>query len=474
VNTINPIHRPLGIICLLTLGAALIVATGCSVKSKYSKPAIPSPETYRGEAPGETIPADAPSLGDQKWMEVFRDEQLQKLIQTALQQNFDVRIAATRILQAEAQVGITRADQFPTVAGTAQISTVRNARSFFPEFSASQGGIGLGVAWELDFWNKYRRATDAARANLMISEWARRAVTSTLVANLAASYFHLRELDLELEISQRTLASRQESLRLNQDLANRGLIAMVDVRQSEQLTYTAAASIPDIQRRIEQEENYISILLGNNPGAVPRGRALTEQPHAPGVPVGLPSSLLERRPDIQQAEQQLIAYNARIGVAKAAYFPQIALTGAGGVQSSALVRLFSGPAGWWNLVGGLAQPIFSGGKIKSGVRLAEAQQQEALLVYQQTIQQAFREVSDSLVAYRRNQETRKQQELLTQAAQESSRLADIRYRAGLTSYLEALTNQTNYFAAELGLAQSRLSELQALVQLYRALGGGWE
>ena len=247
-----------------------------------------------------------------------------------------------------------------------------------------------------------------------------------------------------------------------------------DVRQAEQLVFTAAAIIPDLQRRTEQEENLISVLIGNNPGPIPRGRMLTEQPHAPEVPVGLPSSLLERRPDIQETEEQLIAFNARIGVAKAAYFPQIALTGDGGFQSSALVRLFTGPAGLWNLVGGMTQPIFSGGRLKSGVRFAEAQQQEAVLVYQQTIQQAFREVSDALVAYRRNQEFLRQQELLAAAARDSSRLAETRYRGGLTSYLEVLTNQTNYFAAELGLAQARLAELQALVQLYRALGGGWE
>ena len=470
----NPIRRLLGIGCMVALGVGLIAATGCSVGPKYSKPIVPSMDVYRGVVAREPLPTGMPSFGDQKWTEVFRDEQLQKLIQTALQQNYDVRIAAARILQSEARVGITRADQLPSVAGTAQVNTQRNPKLFFPEFSTSAGRLGLDVAWELDFWGKYRRATEAARANLLISEWARRAVASTLVANLAASYFQLRELDLELEIAQRTLASRRESLRLNQDLANQGLISMVDVRQTEQLVYTAAARVPDIQRRIEQEENYISILLGNNPGAVPRGRILAEQPHAPEVPVGLPSTLLERRPDIQQAEQQLIAFNAQIAVAKAAYFPQIALTGSGGFQSSALVRLFSGPAGWWNLVGGLTQPIFSGGRLKSGVRFAEAQQQEALLIYQQTIQQAFREVSDALVACRRNQEFRQQQELLTFAAQESSRLAVTRYSSGMTSYLEVLTNQTNNFAAELGLAQSRLAELQALVQLYRALGGGWE
>jgi multidrug efflux system outer membrane protein len=299
-------------------------------------------------------------------------------------------------------------------------------------------------------------------------------VISTPVADLAGAYFRLRELDTELEISQRTLASRQESLQLIQDLSDSGISSLLDVRQAEQLVFTAGARIPDIERQIEQQENFVSTLLGNNPGDVPRGRSLTEQPHPSEIPPGLPSSLLERRPDIQQAEQQLIAFNAQIGVAKAAYFPQIRLTGSGGFQSSALSSLFSGPAGFWNLVGGLTQPIFAGGRIRAGVRFAEAQQQEALLAYQQTIQRAFREVSDALVAYRKNQELRQQQELLTQSAQGASQLADERYRAGLTSYLEVLTNETNYFSAELDLAKARVGELEALVQLYRALGGGWQ
>ena len=470
----HPKQHPPGILLFISLALALLLLTSCRVGPKYAKPGVDIPGEYRGLTSVASQTAEAVPLGDRKWTEIFQDEQLQSLIQTALQQNFDMRIAAVRILQAEAQLGITRADQLPMVAGTAEMSTLRISRSRFPEFSSSQGGLGLAVAWEMDFWGKFRRATEAARASLLMSEWARRAVTSTLIADVSTAYFHLRELDMELDIAQRTLASRRESLRLIRDLSDQGLVSLIDVRQAEQLAYTAAASIPDIQRRIEQEENLISMLLGNNPGAVPRGRILTNQPHAPEVPVGLPSSLLERRPDIRQAEQQLIAFNARIGVAKAAYFPQITLTGSGGFQSSALVRLFSGPAGIWNLVGGLTQPVFSGGRIRSGVQFAEAQQQEALLVYQQAIRQAFREVSDALVAYRRNQEFREQQELLKQSAHEASELANTRYQGGLTSYLEVLTNQTNYFTAELGLAQAHLAELQALVQLYRALGGGWE
>jgi multidrug efflux system outer membrane protein len=249
---------------------------------------------------------------------------------------------------------------------------------------------------------------------------------------------------------------------------------MLDVRQAEQLVFTAAAEVPDLERQIEQQENFISILLGENPGAVPRGRKLTEQPHAPEVPAGLPSSLLERRPDIRQAEENLISANARIGVAKAAYFPQITLTATGGTNTFEFSDLFSGPSGFWGLAGALLQPIFEGGRIRSGVRLAEAEQQEVLLTYKQTIQGAFRDVSDALIAYRKNREFRIQQEHLTESAKDAARLSDMRYRGGVTSYLEVLTNDTNYFSAELGLANARLNELLALVQLYRALGGGWE
>jgi len=463
-------HSPL----VLALAAVLVLSACASVGPKYKKPVVNVPSVYRGSGSTEPPPAGSPSLGDRKWSEVFQDEQLRRLIETALRQNYDVLIAANRILQAEAQLGITRADQYPTVVAGADIASQRTPSSRFPAFTFSSGGLSLSAAWELDFWGRFRNATAAARADLLTSEWARQAVASTLVAEVASSYFRLRELDLELEISRRTLASRQESLRLTQELEDRGVSSLLDVRQAEQLVFTAAGRIPDIERQIEQQENLISVLLGNNPAPVQRGRALTDQPRPPEIPAGLPSSLLERRPDIHQAEQQLIAFNARIGVAKAAYFPQISLTGDGGFRSSALTRLFTGPAGLWSFVAGLAQPIFTGGRIRSGVRFAEAQQQEALLVYEQTIQQAFREVSDALVAYRKNQEFREQQELLTRSAQDASQLSETRYRSGVTSYLEVLTNETNYFEAELGLARARADELLAVVELYRALGGGWQ
>jgi outer membrane protein, multidrug efflux system len=460
---------------LITLFLVVLLTVGCAVGPNYKRPNVNAPDAYRGVMPQEAAQPAAESLGDQKWWEVFKDEELQKLIRNALQQNYDVQIAAARILQAQAQLGITRADQLPSIAAGASAIDQRSPQSkVIPAFNSSANQVSLSLAWELDFWGKYRRSTEASRASLLASQWARQEVISTLVANVASAYFQLRELDLELEISKGTLVSRQNSLKLTQLLADHGATSLLDVRQAEQLVFTAAEQVPDLERRIEQQENFISTLLGKNPGAVARGRKLTEQPHAPEVPAGLTSSLMERRPDIRQAEQQLIAFNARIGVAKAAYFPQINLTADAGYQSSALTSLFQGPLGLWSFGGALTQPIFEGGRLRNNVRLSEAQKKEAVLVYQQTIQQAFREVSDSLVAYRKNQEFRAQQELLTNSAQDAAHLSDIRYQGGATSYLEVLTNQTNYFSAELNLAQARLNELLALVGLYKALGGGWQ
>jgi multidrug efflux system outer membrane protein len=453
----------------------MLLSAGCAVGPNYKRPSADVPGTYRGAIPQEAAQPAAESFGDQKWWEAFQDKQLQELIHTALQQNYDVRIAATRILEARAQVGITRADQLPTIgagvgANNQQVEITKTYRQY--DTSATQ--VGLALAWDLDFWGKYRRATEAARANLLATEWAHQAVISTLVSDVAAAYFQLRTLDLQLEISRRTLASRQDSLRLTQMLANGGATSMLDVRQAEQLVFTAAETIPDLERRIEQQENYLSTLLGNNPSPIARGRKLTEQPHVPEIPAGLPSSLLERRPDIREAEAQLIAANAQIGVAKAAYFPQISLTANAGYQSSALTSLFSGPAGLWSFGGSVLQPAFAGGSIRSGVKLAEARQQEALLIYRQTIQQAFRGVSDALVEYHKDWEFRQQQQQLAVSAQDAARLSEMRYRGGAASYLEVLTNETNYFAAELGLTQAQLNELLGLVRIYRNLGGGWQ
>ena len=460
---------------LVAVSLVMLLTSGCAVGPNYKRPSVDVPGTYRGAVPPEAPQPAAESLGDQKWWQVFQDKQLQDLIHTALQQNYDVRIAATRILEARAQLGIVRADQLPTISAGAQAVNERYPRvKLYPQYETSANQVDLSLAWELDFWGKYRRATESARANLLATEWARKEVIDTLVSDVAAAYFQLRELDLELEISRRTLASRKNSLQLTQTLANGGATSMLDVRQAEQLVFTAAETIPDLERQIEQQENFISTLLGNNPGPIARGMKLTEQPHAPDVPAGLPSSLLERRPDIREAEAQLIAANAQIGVAKADYFPQINLTATGGYQSSALTSLFTGPAGLWSFGGSLVQPIFEGGRIRSNVRFTEARQQEAALVYQQTIQQAFRGVSDALVGYSKDREFREQQEQLTFSAQDAARLSETRYRGGATSYLEVLTNETNYFDAELGLAQAQLNELVALVRIYRNLGGGWQ
>jgi len=458
----------------LLIVIALLLLTGCSFGPKYKRPPIAVPDAYRGLAP-DAGPQGALSLGDEKWWEVFHDSRLQELIREALINNYDVRIAATRVLQAQAQLGITRADQFPTITGGAAAVDLQNPQTkLIPSFVTSANQVNLSLFWELDFWGKYRKATEAARANLLATDWGRKAVISTLVSNVATAYFQLLELDLEMEISRQTLASRKESLSLVEIRSNGGTSSMLEVRQSQQLVYAAASEIPDLERRIEQQENFINILLGKNPAPVPRGKPLLEAQGLPVVPAGLPSSLLERRPDLQSAEQQLVAANAQIGVAKAAYFPQITLTATGGFQSSALTSLFTGPAGLWSFGGQLVQPIFTGGRIKSGVRLAEAQDQQAVFFYQQSIQEAFREVSDSLVGYRKLQEFRQQQELLTAAAQDTIRLADIRYQGGVTSYLEVLDSDTRYFNAAIGLAQAELNERLALVQLYNALGGGWQ
>ena len=453
----------------------LLILTGCAVGPNYKKPAVPTPPEYRGLPPDQLGKSDVASFGDQKWWDAFQDEVLRDLMRTALQQNYDVRIAAERILEARALLGITRANQLPSVEAGASAVNERIAKTVsIPSIETSANQVSLSLAWELDFWGKFRRATESARGSLLSQEWARRQVISSLVSDVASGYFQLRELDLELEISRQTLGSRTGSLRLTQILADGGATSMLDVRQAEQLVYAAAASIPDLERRIEQQENFISILLGNNPQAIARGRKLRDQPHALEVPAGLPSSLLERRPDIRQAEQQLIAANAQIGVAKADYFPQISLTAVGGYQSSALTSLFTGPAGLWTFGGSAVQPVFEGGRIRNQVRFARASTREATLFYQRTVQQAFRGVSDALVAYRKNQEFRIQQEHLTHSAEEATKLSNMRYKGGATSYLEVLDSDTRYFAAQLNLAQADLNELLAFVQLYSALGGGWE
>lgn len=460
---------------VLALAAVCVIGAGCTVGPNYKKPVTSVPPSFRGLTDEEVAANNAASQGDEKWWEVYQDQELQSLIRTAVKQNYDVRIAGARILAAEAELGVTRANQYPNVSAGASLVDQRQARTpVTPPLEVGAGALSVSAGWELDFWGKFRRATEAARANLVATEWSQREVLSTLVASVASAYFQLRALDLSLEISKRTLSSRQESLRLTQVLANGGSTSMLDVRQAEQLVFTAAAEIPALEQQIEQQENLISILLGQNPGSIKRGLRLTEQVRSPEVPAGLTSALLERRPDIQAAEQQLIAANAEIGVARAAYFPQISLSGLAGFQSDALTHLFSGPAGTWTYGGSLVQPIFTAGRIRSNVKFAEAQQQASLLTYQQTIQGAFRSVSDALIARRKSQEFRAQQESLFASAQDAARLSHMRYNGGVTGYLEVLTNETNAFSAELELVQAQLNEYLASVQLYEALGGGWQ
>jgi outer membrane protein, multidrug efflux system len=452
-----------------------LLLAGCQVGPNYKRPPVEAPGVYRGDSQSALAPSSEP-LGEEKWWEVFQDPVLQQLIRTAIEQNYDLRIAASRVLQAQAQLGITRANQFPTVSAGAQALSERNPKisSSFPSYEANAGEVDLAVVWNLDFWGKYRRQTEAARASLLASQWGQRAVLASVVSNVATAYFTLRELDLALDVSKKTLAARQDSMRLTTVLAKNGSASALDLRQAEQLVYTAAETIPDLERQIALQENSLSILLGRNPSPIPRGRQLTEQPNPPVIPVGLPSELLERRPDIREAEETLVAANAQIGVAKAAFFPSISLTGTAGYESFALNNLFTHSQRLWNGAASLTQPIFAGGALRAGKRLAEAQEQEMLLTYQQTIMNAFQEVSNSLTAYQKGREFREQQELLTAAAGDADRLSKILYQHGGTSYLQVLTSENNDFSAELNLAQAQLNERLALVQLYNALGGGWQ
>jgi multidrug efflux system outer membrane protein len=459
---------------LLGILAVLVLEAGCMMGPKYKRPSVDVPQEYRAPAPQEA--SQASSLGNEQWWQVYQDPVLTQLIHTAIAKNYDVRIAAARVLEAQAQVGITRANQLPSANVGADIFSQQNAKvtKLFPAYQVNAGELNLSVIWNLDFWGKYRRQTEAARAQLLATEWGQRAVLSSLVANVATSYFQLRALDSELEISKRTLDSRQQSLKLTQFLENHGSASRLDVSQAEQLVYTASETIPDLERQIQQQENVLSVLLGENPESIPRGRALTEQSVPQNVPAGLPSELLERRPDVRQAEENVVAANAQIGVAKAAFFPNLSLTGLGGLQSNALHQFISQPSEIWSGAFSVSQPVFQGGALRSQLRLARANWQEASLSYQQTVQNALGQVSNSLIASQKDREFREQQELLTQAAQQTDQLSEVLYKNGGASYLQVLTSETNYFSAELNLVQAQLNERLALVQLYEALGGGWQ
>jgi multidrug efflux system outer membrane protein len=405
-----------------------------------------------------------------QWAAVFQDEVLQGLIKEALTNNYDIRIAATRVLQANANLGITRANQLPSLGGSAAVQNERNAAyPGAPTFDT----LGLSLNYIVDFWGQYRRATEAARATLLATQYGQSVVQTSLITSVATDYFLLRQYDDQLAFSKKTVEADNEILKLNQVKFKGGESAITDVYQAQALVQQAEAQVITTQQAIEQTENNISILLGRNPGPIARGLGVTQQPHPPEVPAGLPSAILQRRPDVLRAEQNLVAANANVGVAKAAFFPQISLTAAFGAQSTALTSFLQGPATFWAIGGQAVQPIFEGGRIRSGYRLAWAQRDEADLLYKQTVQQAFGEVSNSLVGYSQSRLYRMKIQEQTDSYREMARLANVRFQGGVTSFLEVQYYEQQYFTSALALSQAWFAELQNYAQLYQALGGGW-
>ncbi len=462
-------RRFLGPLCALLLAS-------CRVGPNYARPEYATPEQYRGDT--EPAAPDAKTMGDLAWFEMFEDDALRELIRIAVAENYDVRLATERIAEARALWEIARGAELPVVDGAASTSYTGISRNGIPALPTGdrdgmQYAFGGAFSWELDFWGRLDRATEAALAELLASEENQRLVLQVLVTDLATAYFQLRELDLELEIARATLASRKKSLELVSLRNQEGVSNLVEVRQAEVLVTTAQQQIPETERQIEQTENLISVLLGKDPGPVARGRSLVEQDLPAAVPAGLPSALLDRRPDIRSAEQSLIAANARIGEAKALLYPRIALTATGGFASEDLGDLLDGSSGFWDVGVALTQPIFNGGRLRANVRATESRQRQAVILYLQTIQRAFQEVADALVGYRKLKEFRDQQEILTKTLADQQRLSNMRYRGGVTAYLEVLDTDRQFFDAQLGLAQAQRNELLALVALYRALGGGW-
>jgi multidrug efflux system outer membrane protein len=447
---------------------------GCSVGPNYHRPAVHTPTAFREPGENPQVQAQVASYADLPWWQVFQDPQLQELIRIALKQNYDLQIAAERISAGRAQLAVTRASQLPQVQGNGTFSGGKES-NFQSKFNFLT--LTADAAFQLDFFGKLRRATEASRAQLLATEDARQTVVLTLVSDVASDYFALLQLDLQLQITRNTVAAQEASVKLTNLRLDHGVATKLDVLQAQQVLDSANAQIPDLERQIAQEENAISILLGNYPQDVPRGRPLVEQPLPPEVPPGLPSSLIERRPDVREAEQIMVAANAEIGVAKAQFFPQISLTGSGGGafgRSSAFSSLMSSQLGIWSYGAQVSQPIFTAGALRGNLRLAESQHQQALIAYRQSIQRAFGDVSDALIGYQKFHEVRVRQESTVADLQESVRLSNMRYKGGTTTYLEVLDGQRSLFAAELTLAQARGTEYQSLVQLYRTLGGGWQ
>ncbi len=458
----------------LALAAAALVAAGCTVGPNFKRPESTAPAQFRGLGP-ENPPGPA-SLGELPWWEIFGDPVLQDLIREALRQNYDLRIAAQRILEARSQVTIARSFQFPELnsSGSAIYSNIQGQLQPPQIGEAFTPSAGFDLFYEIDFWGRFRRGTEAARDDLLATESARRFVMVTLVSDVAAAYFNLRDLDLELDIARRTVAVRLDNLRLVQMREQGGVAALIDVRQAEILVAQAAQVVPDAERLIAQTENALSVLLGRNPEAVPRGRPLGQQLALPLLPTGFPSELVTRRPDIAQAEAQLAAATARIGVAISDYFPRVFLTGSAAAGGLWVNGSWAGPQGLFAIGPSFTVPIFNWGRTGAGVDAAKARADAALEQYRLTVIQAFREVSDALAEHQKRKEFRIQQEVLAVAARDASRLANIRYTGGVSSYLEVLDSERQQFDAELGVVRTYRDELIAVVRLYKALGGGWQ
>ena len=455
-----------------------ILLAGCTLGPNYKRPAVTVPDTYRG---GPASPSSA-TLADTKWPELFADDTLKQLISTAFAQNLDLAQAAARVEEVRAQFRITGANRYPFLYGQAEYTASRpsliGANTEIPpgisSLAASYTQAGGALSWELDLWGRLRRLTESARAQYLAAEEARRGVIVSLIADVAATYFTLRERDMELEIARSTRAIALRNLELVRVRHEHGAVTALDVHQAEQFLYIASAQMAGTERDIGQTEDALSLLLGRPPSGIARGKPADDYGLPPELPAGLPSSLLERRPDILEAEQRLIAANAQIGVAKAYYFPQISLTGFLGGQSRALSDLFTGPARNWFITPAANLPIFTAGQVRVAVRLTEAQKREMVSAYQKAIYNAFREVSDALIGYHDTREQRRQQDQLVHALEEATRLSNLRYQGGMDSYLQVLDAERNLFQGRLSLAQLRLQELLSFVQLYRALGGGWQ
>jgi len=459
------------------LCAAACLAAGCTTLGPdYTRPDPGLPTAYRG---ADAVPpaASAEAFGALQWWSVFPDPDLQALIRTALAQNYDLRVAVQRILQAKAQVTVAGSLPYPTVSGSINAPYAAYSGSDLPAGMADhsfQPQAVIGVAWEIDFWGKFRRNSESAWADLLAAEDARYAVMATLVSDVGQAYLTLRALDITLEISRRTVSSRAQSVDLVQARLDGGVAGVLDLRQAQTLYYGATKTIPEIQRQIEETENYINVLLGQNPGPIKRGRPLDQQIAAPTLPPGLPLDLLTRRPDIRQAEQQLVAANAQIGVAKAALYPQVTISGFGGGGNATVNGASFGPFWILNVLPEISVPIFNMGRLQANVDYNEAQAQQAGLRYQQTLRQALREVSDALIGIRKRQEFRQQQELLVKTLVDASQVANMRYEGGVSSFLEVLDTERQLFDAELDLVLARRDESQSVIQLYKALGGGWQ